>query len=1128
MNRIFRFSKIFASVIIAATCALQASALKTSTFSKSSSLATGHWVKIKIAESGIYEITNQQLLEMGFSNPANVKVYGYGGVMLQEYLVDGNIVDDMKYYVNVGRTSDKIYFYAQGPVSFAYKSNVTPHFERTINYYSQYSYYFLSEVGSTRTVPSTGQSALSGTNVQTSSRNLIYHELEANNLTTYGNNLFGEPLVSGSTSLNFSLPRYVENSTITLQTSIAAVNSASTAITSSLAGNPVTFTESYTLDNRYDGVSYAIASPIATVDGISGSAENITYTAGVDNSASITSGYLDYTIIDYQQRNDFSNCENSQFRMRFHSLTTSDRIDVENLPADGEIWNVANRNTVKKFYTERTYNEETQRYTTSATPGITGSADFIAFSPSSQLMKVTDYEIIPNQNLHSITSTQVPNMVIITSAELFEQATRLAQFRKEHDGMDVLVVDHKQIFNEFSSGTPDATAYRHFLKMLYDRNSTKLTHLLLFGPGYFDNRQLTSKQSESCLLTYQGGSENNWQQAYVSDDYFTMLIDESGSVVTGSKPVLGVGRITAITADEAKTVVDKIIKYHNTFTYSDWTNTITLFSDYKADDKDEHLHRVVAVANTIETTLGNKQIFNKVFDDAFADKTTEKEKLIQSFQEGTQFFLYFGHGSTNSISQTSLWKKSDVTNYRFPRLPIMTIAACDIAVFDSGVRGFGEYMEIFDDRGGIVVLTATRTVDSYENYTFMNAFYKALFTLNADGTQPTLGEAYRNAKASLGNSRNKMCFSLFGDPSIRPVIAQPLAVVSEVDGTSTTAEEPITIKPSTKINVKGQINDRSDNLDSSFNGTATIYLYDKAPFFKDTQLVSSTATLPVYLERNLLAKVTAEIVNGQFASNVFVPANCSADGSDARILVFAQNEQNTKFANGDYTNLIIGEYDESVAITDTEAPVIQGFYLNDEEQFKASNIVSDQVTIHAIVSDDLAMSSPTNNIGQSARLILDGTTTLVGTDGFCSFGSEGKTLSISMPLSQLSNGDHTLQLSVSDASGNLATQTINFVVFAKDAESNVTLNASQSIAREPIEFTPSNWAEGTSFDVTILDASGNVVREAKGITTESWSWDLRDDKGADVAPAIYYYYATIHKGGRHYGTEILHLAVVAQ
>ncbi|MCF0141257.1 MAG: hypothetical protein HUJ78_04470 [Mogibacterium sp.] len=515
MNRIFRFSKIFASVIIAATCALQASALKTSTFSKSSSLATGHWVKIKIAESGVYEITNEQLLEMGFSNPANVKVYGYGGAVLSEWLVSSSVVDDMKYYVNVGRNADKIYFYAQGPVSFAYKSNVTPHFERTINYYSQYSYYFLSEVGSTRTVPSTGQSALSGTNVQTSSRNLIYHELEANNLTTYGKSLFGEPLVNGAVSLQFSLPRYVENSTITLQTAIAAVNSSSTTITSSLAGNPVTFTKAYTLDDPYDGISYRMAAPVATVEGISGSAENITYTAGVDNSASITSGYLDYTIIDYQQRNDFSNCENSQFRMRFHSLTTSDRIDVENLPADGEIWNVANRNTVKKFYTERTYNEETQRYTTSATPGITGSADFIAFSPSSQLMKVTDYEIIPNQNLHSITSTQVPNMVIITSAELFEQASRLAQFRKEHDGMDVLVVDHKQIFNEFSSGTPDATAYRHFLKMLYDRNSTKLTHLLLFGPGYFDNRQLTSKQSESCLLTFQGGSENNWQQAVV-------------------------------------------------------------------------------------------------------------------------------------------------------------------------------------------------------------------------------------------------------------------------------------------------------------------------------------------------------------------------------------------------------------------------------------------------------------------------------------------------------------------------------------------------------------------------------------------------------------------------------------
>ncbi len=57
------------------------------------------------------------------------------------------------------------------------------------------------------------------------------------------------------------------------------------------------------------------------------------------------------------------------------------------------------------------------------------------------------------------------------------------------------VVDPQSIYNEFSSGAPDATAYRRFMKMFYDRsvsagNAPK--YLLLFGDGIYDNRGICS------------------------------------------------------------------------------------------------------------------------------------------------------------------------------------------------------------------------------------------------------------------------------------------------------------------------------------------------------------------------------------------------------------------------------------------------------------------------------------------------------------------------------------------------------------------------------------------------------------------------------------------------------------
>ena len=51
-------------------------AQRTYTFQSQSVLAKGKWVKVKTAKSGIHEISYEKLREMGFSNPAQVSVYG--------------------------------------------------------------------------------------------------------------------------------------------------------------------------------------------------------------------------------------------------------------------------------------------------------------------------------------------------------------------------------------------------------------------------------------------------------------------------------------------------------------------------------------------------------------------------------------------------------------------------------------------------------------------------------------------------------------------------------------------------------------------------------------------------------------------------------------------------------------------------------------------------------------------------------------------------------------------------------------------------------------------------------------------------------------------------------------------
>ena len=51
-----------------------------SRYASESVLSSGKWVKIQVAEDGIYKLTAADLKKMGFSNLDKVAVYGYGAV----------------------------------------------------------------------------------------------------------------------------------------------------------------------------------------------------------------------------------------------------------------------------------------------------------------------------------------------------------------------------------------------------------------------------------------------------------------------------------------------------------------------------------------------------------------------------------------------------------------------------------------------------------------------------------------------------------------------------------------------------------------------------------------------------------------------------------------------------------------------------------------------------------------------------------------------------------------------------------------------------------------------------------------------------------------------------------------
>jgi hypothetical protein len=212
---------------------------------------------------------------------------------------------------------------------------------------------------------------------------------------------------------------------------------------------------------------------------------------------------------------------------------------------------------------------------------------------------------ITNQNHHA---AEAADMVIVipTTQTLLAQAERLKALHEEHDGLRVQIIPADELFNEFSSGTPDANAYRRYLKMLYDRAETEEDmpkFLLLLGDGAWDNRMLVSDWSncspDDFLLCYESDNSYSATHCYVSDDYFCMLDDEEGGrLVTSDKADVAVGRITARTAEEAEIAVDKIEGYMNNKEAGAWQNVVCFLGD--DGNQNQHMADADSVAKSVE------------------------------------------------------------------------------------------------------------------------------------------------------------------------------------------------------------------------------------------------------------------------------------------------------------------------------------------------------------------------------------------------------------------------------------------------------------------------------------------------------------------------------------------------
>ena len=1126
------------AVILAIFCVSNASAFDASKYATTSKLATGKWVKITIPENGVYEVTYDELREMGFNNPEKVHIFGFGGAKISEVLT-GAVPDDMR-RVPMLRTNNKLCFYANGPISFSISDySTTPRFTRTFNPYSQVGYYFLTELNVQDHTPSRKTTVTVNNYVDTpTSLAYFYHEKEQTTISSSGKEMLGEDFAENKLLVDYYLPNLAD-STIVVHSCIAANMTQMTYATGVIHSGGAVDTTSYSLassriykpSNAY--VNYNFASPYCRVK-LTHPSEHGQYEPYLpyDDTTTVSLARLDYFILSYKHDNVLTEENGNQVLMGFAATNGTERFQLPNASSSTVVWFVNSPNN-PAVVTTNTYNDQSGQGLAFFSPSASTSL-YIAFDPAKTLKKIIAWEDVENQNLHALPT---PDMLIITNKAFIEQAQRIADLHAAVDGIDVAVVDQEQVFNEFSSGTRDAMAYRLICKMFYDRDNTKFKNLLLFGPGSFDNRELMGSHPLN-LLTYQSDNSNYSDFSYTSDDFYGFLDDNSGSNVANDKLRIGIGRITAGDVEEARNDVDKLVEYYANPDYGVWRNNTTVITD--SPDKGLYMYQGEGYKSLIDNNLHtgmhvnllhNTQYVRSPNEDAVevARKTaTEgKRQWANLHRQGQYFCTYVGHAGPIAFTKYNrMWTTSDAATTSYEHLPIMSTACCDVAHFDGDSRGIAELMFHKRDGGAIALLTSSRMVYATENDLLNTYFINAFFSYDAKGVMPTLGEAYIQSKLGFtASNSNKLSFFLLGDPAIKvnyPISRFKLIEVNGADMTD--PDDTPMLRPLRKFDIKAQVVDADGNLDSSFNGDATVTLYDKEEQF--TSLTFSGETRKIYFNRDKLAEVSGRVVNGVFNGTMIVPEAPKASNEMVMLRVYAHKDNTDYMVNGFSKNVKMLPYDANMAIRDTENPVITNMYLNDETSFENGSMMGSNSMLYITATDDQGINMRENLPDRSMTLVLDGGKPSYSDVVFyVNSSDEGRTINIEFPLNNLSEGLHTLTYTVYDLLGNSAEKTITFMVGRAGAMDIVA------------DKLPAYLNEGVNFDIN-TDLSSNpevIVRVTDATGKLMWmttttnfpvAWDMRDMNGNRVPAGLYRYFGTYNDGVNYGGTPINKLIVL--
>lgn len=1034
------------------------------TFDSHSLLAEGHWVKVSVAETGMYEITYDKLREMGFSDPSKVAVYGNKGSSRSINFTNTRgtkIFNDNPLPVSVSHTGDKLLFYGTGPniVESTYYSGTMRHRRNYTNPYSRVNYYLLTDSQAAAEVTLMQMGDYDRARAQEADFGFAYHYHEKDLRGGSGNGLagniflgeqipFDEPL-----EFDVELP-YCYDGDALITTQIGFRHEQGATLYSYL--NDVSKIFNFNADDtsqlkRLDNNIKGLRLDIDPATGIGRGKVKYEF-QGNKNYWKTT--YLDYWVLTYPVDLEIA-AGDPDFSQQFISFGASRSTPMRHRIPDGATaWDVTTPlRPIELTVADGYFYDQS-----------TAEMNIVVFDPSKTLRTVDSWEKVANTDLHALQDQKI-DFVIFTTETYRPYAERLAALHEEHDGIRTLIVTPQELFAEFTNCVPDPMAYRALVKMLWQSEGNPLRSVLFMGPVYSDYRNILGipDRQEGHIAYEQDQSDMSTESNCIMDFYGSVtdtivwLNDLSGIPIE-----VGVALLPFTCVEEADNTLAKIEEYITREDFSGMVNEMLTMS-YPGDGHlhDEQAHETSGFMKDIQRSLFNSDVVVSELWMEGIGKENIVPVAFDAWNSGKLFSIYFGHAEKRGLGQSLDWPVSSaqMMNMTNDDLGFFFIAGCDASSPDAGFKGIGDACVIRANRGFIGSICATRLSLTNHNEALATSMYKAL-TVDRFGRvrteTATVGEAYAIAKDRQSDS-SEINYILVSDPMLRvPVGLRRVNVITDRASGYRAGEV---------MKVSGSVLGTDGSVDETYNGFVTVKVNEP----ESNRLLGDT--LEINTNNDIrLAAVKGRVEKGRFSVSIPLPERCdhlmaSADSGALEIPVFVGTyDPARRLGASGVTRVgvaVRGTEPDPEAARDETAPEVALAYQDTE------------MTLLVSASDDTAL-MPGIGAGSALSLTIDGKPYTVRPTGYS--GSAVSDYTACVTTADLAPGRHTAVASAVDASGNASAE--RRLEFTVTAPAPIKLTALSEAAVDEIGFRIDGNSFGT-LELTVTDASGKVVAVAE-------------------------------------------------